>query len=114
MGSLQGPLVAALLDDSTTEAPTLDTGCAKGDFSVVGSASPGRRLAGVPGVTVLIHDQECAAEKRRKRKRGMAETPPTRVVQSNCLSVRPVDTEFGKKDRDSPVVVQPGLLLPEG
>jgi indolepyruvate ferredoxin oxidoreductase len=72
-----------------------------------------RALRDIAGTTVLIYDQTCATEKRRRRKRGEYPDPPRRAfinesvcegcgdcsVQSNCLSVEPLDTPLGTKRR---------------
>ena len=68
-------------------------------------------LKSISGVSVLIYDQGCAAEKRRKRKRGLIEDPRQKILinqeicegcgdcstQSNCLSIEPLETELGRK-----------------
>ncbi|MYM63941.1 indolepyruvate ferredoxin oxidoreductase family protein [Pseudomaricurvus sp. HS19] len=70
-----------------------------------------RRLRETPGVTGIVYEQTCGTEKRRRRKRGLMDDPDRRVfinqdvcegcsdcsVQSNCISIQPLETEFGRK-----------------
>ncbi len=72
-----------------------------------------RELRDVPGCTILVYEQTCAAEKRRRRKRGQYPDPPKRLfiseevcegcgdcsVQSTCVSLVPIETDFGTKRR---------------
>ena len=99
----------------TTEDPARYRGVRLAPNASVRSRDQLRQVAGelseIAGVTVIIHDQQCAAERRRLRKRGTVPTPTQRVwinervcegcgdcgEKSGCLSVVPTDTEFGRK-----------------
>ena len=104
---------------------TLDSSAARtGHAELVNDLPPGievfhrdeldriqREFRELKGCTAIIYDQTCATEKRRRRKRGTLVDPAKRVVinelvcegcgdcsvQSNCLSVEPLETEFGRK-----------------
>ena len=72
-----------------------------------------RELREIEGVSAIVYEQYCATELRRRRKRGLADDPARRIfinprvcegcgdcgVQSNCIAIEPVETEFGRKRR---------------
>jgi len=102
--------IALVSDDpekfSSADFPSGTTIDARGEMDRVQ-----RELREIPGVSVLIYEQTCATEKRRRRKRGELPDPKTFAVindlvcegcgdcstASNCLSVEPKETEFGRK-----------------
>ncbi len=105
------PVVLVSEDPSRFSANDLPTGVAirhRDDLDAVQ-----RRLRELKGTTAIVYEQTCANEKRRRRKRGAYPDPDRRLfinttvcegcgdcsVQSNCLSVTPVETEFGRKRR---------------
>ncbi len=87
-----------------------------------------RRMRDFDGVSAIIYDQVCATEKRRRRKRGTMAAAQTHVsintrvcencgdctVQSNCIAIEPVDTEFGRKRRISPTSCNTDLSCLKG
>ncbi|HEY1091289.1 MAG TPA: indolepyruvate ferredoxin oxidoreductase family protein, partial [Burkholderiaceae bacterium] len=96
----------AKYDDSRDQFPAHTTFHDRAEMDAVQ-----RELRQIEGVTVLIYDQTCAAEKRRRRKKGEFYDPPKRIFineavcegcgdcgqASNCLSVVPVETDYGRK-----------------
>ena len=87
-----------------------------------------RELREYPGVSALIYDQVCATEKRRRRKRGTMAAADLRVeinqrvcencgdctVQSGCIAIEPVETEYGRKRRISPTSCNTDLSCLKG
>jgi len=105
--------IAIVTDDITRYADrsALAVGVSVNDRTELDAVQ--RELREVRGVSLLIYEQTCASEKRRRRKRGRMVDPQRRVVinemvcegcgdcstQSNCLAVSPLETEFGRKRR---------------
>jgi indolepyruvate ferredoxin oxidoreductase len=109
----EGVKKVAVLTEDLERYPdgTLPAGIAAQDRAELDNVS--KAFSETAGTTVIIYDQTCAAEKRRRRKRGLMADPDRRVVinpavcegcgdcsvQSNCVSVEPLETEFGRKRR---------------
>ncbi|MCR9097096.1 MAG: indolepyruvate ferredoxin oxidoreductase family protein [bacterium] len=102
--------IAVLSNDIQKYAPgTFPTGVTVHDRKELDAVQ--KELREIPGVTAILYDQTCAAEARRLRKRGDFPDPDRRIVinesvcegcgdcsvQSNCISIEPVETEFGRK-----------------
>jgi indolepyruvate ferredoxin oxidoreductase len=87
-----------------------------------------RAFRDLPGTTAIVYDQVCAAEKRRRRKRGLMPEAPARAFinqavcegcsdcskQSNCIAVEPVETAFGRKRRVNQSACNKDLSCVEG
>ena len=103
--------VIVVSDDPDTRRPDMPAGVEAWHRDRVVEAQEVLRT--VAGTTVVVYDQACAADQRRKRKRGLLAAPSHRIIineavcegcgdcgeKSNCLSVQPVDTILGRKTR---------------
>ena len=104
-----GEVIVVYDEKEDVEAKSFPTGMAMHGRSELQSVQ--ERLSKISGVTAILYIQTCAAEKRRRRKRGTFPDPDKRVfintdicegcgdcgVQSNCVSIVPVETELGRK-----------------
>ena len=121
-------LLAVVADDearlpSPTDLPPGTLRHGRGELDAVQ-----RRLREFPGVSAIIYDQVCATEKRRRRKRGRMADAAAHVsinprvcencgdctVQSNCIAIEPIETEYGRKRRISPTSCNTDLSCLKG
>jgi indolepyruvate ferredoxin oxidoreductase len=118
--------VVADMAENLPDAATLPKGAARHTRDALDQVQ--RDLAAIPGATALIYVQVCATEKRRRRKRGQLAAAETAVminpdvcegcgdcsVQSQCIAIEPLETEFGRKRRISPTACNTDLSCLKG
>ena len=104
--SAEGAKRLVIVSDDPEKYPAITSPQAR-PFIIAANSTRAAGLREVKGLTVLVYDQTCAAEKRRRRKRGLYPDPPKRVfinervcegcgdcsAVSNCVSVQPLETE---------------------
>jgi len=120
--------IAIVADDAARlpEPSTLPPGVERHSREALDAVQ--RDFAAYDGVSVIIYDQVCATEKRRRRKRGKMAAAEVKVsinprvcencgdctVQSHCIAIEPIETEYGRKRRISPTSCNTDLSCLKG